>query len=168
MHIVVNWKYVGDPELLGREALLHVAGRQPRRAGAFSYLLSPPRRQRSDPPAGECLIFQLADSYQGRRFYASKERVAKFEGAKNSDVSIPQSPPLPLFPTGRCGTRETDRSQGNYTVSLIEGDGIGPEISGAVKNIFAAAKVRLDPPFPLLRLLPSSTSRHRRENEGSR
>ncbi|KEZ41048.1 Isocitrate dehydrogenase (NAD(+)) [Scedosporium apiospermum] len=52
---------------------------------------------------------------QAQRYYsASKERVAKFEGVK--DVN------------------------GNYTVSLIEGDGIGPEISAAVKNIFAAAK----------------------------
>lgn len=31
--------------------------------------------------------------------------------------------------------------QGLYTVSLIEGDGIGPEISQSVKDIFAAAKV---------------------------
>ncbi|OKL64075.1 Isocitrate dehydrogenase [Talaromyces atroroseus] len=30
---------------------------------------------------------------------------------------------------------------GNYTVTLIEGDGIGPEISQSVKDIFAAAKV---------------------------
>lgn len=34
-------------------------------------------------------------------------------------------------------------AQGNYLVSLIEGDGIGPEISQSVKDIFAAAKVRL-------------------------
>jgi hypothetical protein len=32
--------------------------------------------------------------------------------------------------------------QGKYTVTLIEGDGIGPEISQSVKDIFAAAKVR--------------------------
>jgi hypothetical protein len=32
-------------------------------------------------------------------------------------------------------------SQGKYTVTLIEGDGIGPEISQSVKDIFAAAKV---------------------------
>jgi hypothetical protein len=32
--------------------------------------------------------------------------------------------------------------QGNYVVSLIEGDGIGPEISESVKDIFSAAKVR--------------------------
>ncbi|EEA25718.1 NAD-dependent isocitrate dehydrogenase [Talaromyces marneffei ATCC 18224] len=32
-------------------------------------------------------------------------------------------------------------SDGNYTVTLIEGDGIGPEISQSVKDIFAAAKV---------------------------
>ena len=31
--------------------------------------------------------------------------------------------------------------QGLYTVSLIEGDGIGPEIAQSVKDIFAAAKV---------------------------
>jgi hypothetical protein len=34
--------------------------------------------------------------------------------------------------------------QGNYTVTLIEGDGIGPEISQAVKDIFAAAKVGIE------------------------
>jgi hypothetical protein len=33
-------------------------------------------------------------------------------------------------------------AQGLYTVSLIEGDGIGPEISQSVKDIFAAAKVQ--------------------------
>ncbi|KAF4587270.1 isocitrate dehydrogenase, subunit 2, NAD-dependent, mitochondrial [Ophiocordyceps camponoti-floridani] len=49
------------------------------------------------------------------RFYSSGgERVAKYEGTKNSE--------------------------GNYLVSLIEGDGIGPEISQSVKDIFAAAK----------------------------
>ena len=31
--------------------------------------------------------------------------------------------------------------QGNFPVTLIEGDGIGPEISQAVKDIFAAARV---------------------------
>ncbi|KAH6895304.1 hypothetical protein B0T10DRAFT_212419 [Thelonectria olida] len=34
----------------------------------------------------------------------------------------------------------TKDSNGNYLVSLIEGDGIGPEISQSVKDIFAAAK----------------------------
>ena len=33
--------------------------------------------------------------------------------------------------------------KGLYTVSLIEGDGIGPEISQSVKDIFAAAGVRI-------------------------
>lgn len=47
-----------------------------------------------------------------QRFYS--ERVAKFNGQKDAS--------------------------GNYPVSLIEGDGIGPEISQAVKDIFAAAK----------------------------
>ena len=32
--------------------------------------------------------------------------------------------------------------KGKYTVTLIEGDGIGPEISQSVKDIFTAAKVR--------------------------
>ncbi|KAL2153305.1 hypothetical protein VTH82DRAFT_4460 [Thermothelomyces myriococcoides] len=52
-------------------------------------------------------------SLQNRRLYSSQERVAKFNGQKDS--------------------------QGRYTVSLIEGDGIGPEIAVAVKDIFAAA-----------------------------
>ncbi|KAI5284758.1 Isocitrate dehydrogenase [NAD] subunit alpha, mitochondrial [Ascosphaera aggregata] len=50
------------------------------------------------------------------RCYASQpDRVAKFPGQKGPD--------------------------GKYTVTLIEGDGIGPEISQSVKDIFAAAKV---------------------------
>ncbi|KAL9069363.1 MAG: hypothetical protein Q9157_006186 [Trypethelium eluteriae] len=52
-----------------------------------------------------------------RRAYAIpiEEKVAKFPGKKGPD--------------------------GNFTVTLIEGDGIGPEISQSVKDIFAAAKV---------------------------
>ncbi|KAI1759281.1 isocitrate dehydrogenase [Hypoxylon sp. FL1150] len=51
-------------------------------------------------------------SLQNRRFYS--DRVAKFTGTKGSN--------------------------GRYTVSIIEGDGIGPEISKAVKDIFEAAQ----------------------------
>ncbi|KAL1934085.1 hypothetical protein VTP01DRAFT_6267 [Rhizomucor pusillus] len=36
------------------------------------------------------------------------------------------------------------KANGNYTVTLIPGDGIGPEISQSVKNIFAAAKAPID------------------------
>lgn len=43
-----------------------------------------------------------------------EDKIAKFKGKKGSD--------------------------GNYTVTLIEGDGIGPEISQSVKDIFSAAK----------------------------
>ncbi|KAK2011785.1 Isocitrate/Isopropylmalate dehydrogenase-like protein, partial [Colletotrichum eremochloae] len=50
---------------------------------------------------------------QNSRFYSS-ERVAKFHGVKDSN--------------------------GNYLVSLIKGDRIGPEISQAVKDIFTVAK----------------------------
>ena len=46
---------------------------------------------------------------------AAGDEVAKFKGTKGND--------------------------GKFTVTLIEGDGIGPEISQSVKNIFAAAKV---------------------------
>ncbi|KAH0287742.1 hypothetical protein M436DRAFT_74372 [Aureobasidium namibiae CBS 147.97] len=46
---------------------------------------------------------------------ASSDRVAKFKGTKGND--------------------------GKYAVSLIEGDGIGPEISQSVKDIFEAANV---------------------------
>ncbi|KAL8645015.1 MAG: hypothetical protein Q9226_007486 [Calogaya cf. arnoldii] len=38
----------------------------------------------------------------------------------------------------------TPGANGNYTVTLIEGDGIGPEISQSVKDIFAAAKVPIE------------------------
>lgn len=46
---------------------------------------------------------------------ANSDRVAKFNGQKGSD--------------------------GKYTVTLIEGDGIGPEIAQSVKDIFSAANV---------------------------
>ncbi|KAL6881422.1 hypothetical protein J3F83DRAFT_722226 [Trichoderma novae-zelandiae] len=52
-------------------------------------------------------------SISSTRFY-SQERVAKYEGTKDAN--------------------------GNYLVSLIEGDGIGPEIAQSVKDIFSAAK----------------------------
>lgn len=50
------------------------------------------------------------------RGYASN--VAKFQGTKNAN--------------------------GNYTVTMIEGDGIGVEISAAVKKIYSAAKVPIE------------------------
>ncbi|KAM4056628.1 isocitrate/isopropylmalate dehydrogenase [Hirsutella rhossiliensis] len=53
-------------------------------------------------------------SAASRCYATAGERVAKYEGTKDS--------------------------KGNYLVSLIEGDGIGPEISQSVKDIFAAAK----------------------------
>ncbi|CAK7224454.1 NAD-dependent isocitrate dehydrogenase [Sporothrix curviconia] len=53
-------------------------------------------------------------SVQSQRFYSDKKPVAQFTGVKGAD--------------------------GLYPVSLIEGDGIGPEISDAVKAIFKAAE----------------------------
>lgn len=52
---------------------------------------------------------------QTRGYVAEKDKVARFKGKKGND--------------------------GLYTVTLIEGDGIGPEISQAVKEIYSAAKV---------------------------
>lgn len=57
----------------------------------------------------------LAAQIQTRTYAVAQDKVAKFKGQKGSD--------------------------GNYTVSLIEGDGIGPEISQAVKDIYSAAQV---------------------------
>lgn len=51
-------------------------------------------------------------------------------------------------------TGKSDPKTGKYTVSFIEGDGVGPEISKSVKDIFAAAKVPIEwescPVKPLL------------------
>ncbi|KAL8663202.1 MAG: hypothetical protein Q9202_004048 [Teloschistes flavicans] len=78
-------------------------------------------------PVGQCLrnlqSQQLAPATllpSQRRHYAIpyEEKVAKFKG--------------------------TPGSNGKYTVTLIEGDGIGPEISQSVKDIFAAAKAPID------------------------
>lgn len=39
------------------------------------------------------------------------------------------------------GQRRLTPGQGKFTVTLIEGDGIGPEISQSVKDIYSAANV---------------------------
>ncbi|KAF3289812.1 NAD-dependent isocitrate dehydrogenase [Orbilia oligospora] len=52
------------------------------------------------------------------RGYASEVKIGGFEGQKQGN--------------------------GNYLVSLIEGDGIGPEISQSVKDIYSAANVPID------------------------
>ncbi|OCK81360.1 hypothetical protein K432DRAFT_381366 [Lepidopterella palustris CBS 459.81] len=73
-------------------------------------------------PARQCLRrvntaqrWVLATVQSQSRFYSvpSKDKVAKFKGTKGND--------------------------GKFTVTLIEGDGIGPEISQSVKDIFSAA-----------------------------
>ena len=52
-----------------------------------------------DPIPPRSRTFLFTDSHQSRRFYATKERVAKFEGVKNSDVSHSRRSRFP--PTGR-------------------------------------------------------------------
>ncbi|KAF2678755.1 isocitrate dehydrogenase [NAD] subunit 2, mitochondrial [Lentithecium fluviatile CBS 122367] len=52
---------------------------------------------------------------RGYAVTADKDKVAKFKGTKGND--------------------------GKYTVTLIEGDGIGPEIAQSVKDIYSAANV---------------------------
>ncbi|KAI6087800.1 isocitrate dehydrogenase [Hypoxylon rubiginosum] len=71
-------------------------------------------------------------SLQNQRFYS--DRVAKFTGTKGSN--------------------------GRYTVSIIEGDGIGPEISQAVKDIFEAAQTPIswEPVDVTPRLVDGKTS----------
>ncbi|KAF8461698.1 isocitrate dehydrogenase subunit 2 [Kalaharituber pfeilii] len=53
-----------------------------------------------------------------RWFYATEKKIGMFNGKK--------------------------KANGNYTVTFIEGDGIGPEISKSVKEIFAAAEAPID------------------------
>ncbi|KAJ2361780.1 NAD-dependent isocitrate dehydrogenase, partial [Coemansia sp. RSA 2611] len=45
-------------------------------------------------------------------------------------------------PTGQYAGQKNSR--GNYEVTLIPGDGIGPEISKSVERIFAAAQVPVE------------------------
>lgn len=55
---------------------------------------------------------------QASRSYATQGKIAQFNGQK--------------------------KANGKYTVTFIEGDGIGPEISKSVKQIFAAADAPID------------------------
>jgi len=59
-----------------------------------------------------------AASWRGYAKASDSDKVAVFTGTKGND--------------------------GKFLVTLIEGDGIGPEISQSVKDIYSAANVRLD------------------------
>ncbi|QLL30676.1 hypothetical protein HG536_0A04910 [Torulaspora globosa] len=63
-------------------------------------------------------------------------------------ATAPKQPSIGRF------TGKPNPTTGKYTVSFIEGDGVGPEISKSVKTIFAAAKVPIEwescPVTPLL------------------
>ncbi|KAI9887213.1 MAG: NAD-dependent isocitrate dehydrogenase [Watsoniomyces obsoletus] len=69
----------------------------------------------SRPLVWPCLGSRISAPAHSRTYAVpASDRVAKFDGKKGPD--------------------------GKYTVTLIEGDGIGPEISQSVKDIFAAAE----------------------------
>ncbi|MCJ1370413.1 NAD-dependent isocitrate dehydrogenase [Loxospora ochrophaea] len=81
---------------------------------------------------------------QQARSYAvpAEEKVAKFKGQKGANVGNPGPFPPEHLPV--LLEDNQDLNNGKYTVTLIEGDGIGPEISQSVKDIFAAAKAPID------------------------
>ncbi|KAI4264146.1 MAG: hypothetical protein L6R42_000740 [Xanthoria sp. 1 TBL-2021] len=87
-----------------------------------------------------------------RRDYAIpyEEKIAKFKGTPGANVSFTNVVSRTLI---RTRTPDSERDeianspndrQGKYTVTLIEGDGIGPEISQSVKDIFTAAKAPIE------------------------
>ena len=80
-------------------------------------------------------LSQRCERIDARCYATAKDHVAKFRGTKGSDVDGPVAKNASMMALIYL--------QGNYAVTLIEGDGIGPEISQSVKDIFAAAKVRL-------------------------
>ncbi|KAI8976456.1 isocitrate dehydrogenase, NAD-dependent [Pilobolus umbonatus] len=61
---------------------------------------------------------------------------------KINKVKVPASADVKPSITDAFNAPKNER--GNYTVTLIPGDGIGPEISQSVKAIFAAAKAPID------------------------
>ncbi|RDW91069.1 putative isocitrate dehydrogenase (NAD) [Coleophoma crateriformis] len=79
---------------------------------AIRSFAAPARRQCFQASARAWSV-QISSRRGYAKDFSEKDKVAKFHGAKGSD--------------------------GLYTVSLIEGDGIGPEISQSVKDIFSAA-----------------------------
>ncbi|EAS31357.3 isocitrate dehydrogenase, NAD-dependent [Coccidioides immitis RS] len=64
----------------------------------------------------------------------SRRAVSTSNSSQIRYYAVPAAEKIAKFP----GTKGPD---GKYTVTLIEGDGIGPEISQSVKDIFSAAKV---------------------------
>ncbi|MCJ1338344.1 NAD-dependent isocitrate dehydrogenase [Bachmanniomyces sp. S44760] len=76
-------------------------------------------------PARQCLR---------RGVYSPHQRVLPFAQAQLRSYAVPVEDKVARF-------KGTKGSDGLFTVTLIEGDGIGPEISQSVKDIFSAAKV---------------------------
>lgn len=68
-----------------------------------------------------------------RRAHRPRGLVSAYAQTQTRCYAIPQEDKVAKF-------KGTKGSNGKYTVTLIEGDGIGPEISQSVKDIFAAAK----------------------------
>jgi len=71
-----------------------------------------------------------------------------FRVLNNSFLSLGQGHSLKIISPSICGlqkkSQERSYSSGNRLVTMIPGDGIGPEISTSVKQIFAAANVPID------------------------
>ncbi|CAB62099.2 Isocitrate dehydrogenase [NAD] subunit 2, mitochondrial [Schizosaccharomyces pombe] len=68
--------------------------------------------------AGSLRTFSRSACYSFQRFSSTKAAAGTYEGVKNAN--------------------------GNYTVTMIAGDGIGPEIAQSVERIFKAAKVPIE------------------------
>lgn len=72
--------------------------------------------------------------------FQSSPPTSTFQTPKQADVSCT------FLTLGLDCTKDSTQeleltAQGNYCVTLIPGDGIGPEIAESVKQIFSAAKV---------------------------
>lgn len=73
-------------------------------------------------------------AFRATRLATTRQAFCRTTSAQlsRSYASVTQEAKVAKFP----GQKQAD---GKYVVSLIEGDGIGPEISQSVKDIFAAA-----------------------------
>ncbi|MCJ1239674.1 NAD-dependent isocitrate dehydrogenase [Varicellaria rhodocarpa] len=81
-------------------------------------LLASSRQCLRKPTGSQPWLTTFAQSHSRSYAIPVEDKVARFKGKKGPN--------------------------GNYTVTLIEGDGIGPEISQSVKDIFAAAKAPIE------------------------
>lgn len=87
---------------------------------------------------------RLVSSRLSRRLSSVAPAVAPAVAASAPSASAPPPPPPPAAAAATAAAASGAETSAKHTITLFSGDGIGPEISRAVQDIFAAAHVPVE------------------------